>query len=166
MLNYAKSIDCDVLHFPGYKGNILFGYIPKRIRRLPLMTTLHGWTSTGTAFTRMRLYEWLDSLTFSQMDAVVIVNKGMLTHPNLAGRKNVNLLIVNNGINVEEPDKYPCAELKLPSGEQFNIVAVGRLSFEKDFDVLLNAIARVVEGGAAYPSSSLPKEENAANSKI
>ena len=30
ILNYAKSIDCDLLHSHGYKGNILFGLIPKK----------------------------------------------------------------------------------------------------------------------------------------
>ena len=99
ILNYAKSIDCHLLHSHGYKGNILFGFIPKKIRHLPLITTLHGWTSSGTTFSRMRLYEMLDSWSLSRMDAVVLVNEGMLAHPRLAGRNNVNFHIVNNGIS-------------------------------------------------------------------
>ena len=31
ILNYAKSIDCNLLHSHGYKGNILFGFLPKKI---------------------------------------------------------------------------------------------------------------------------------------
>jgi glycosyltransferase involved in cell wall biosynthesis len=147
ILKFAKSMGCDVLHSHGYKGNILFGWIPKSIRHLPLMTTVHGWTSTGTAFTKMRMYEWLDSQTLSQMDAVVLVNKEMLAHPKVVGRKNIKLYVVDNGINIEEPDSYPCEELELQPGNQFNIIAVGRLSLEKGFDVLLNAMGRVVKGG-------------------
>lgn len=147
ILNYAKSIDCSLLHSHGYKGNILFGFIPKKLRNLPLITTLHGWTSTGTTFSRMRLYEWLDSWALCQMNAVVLVNKGMLTHPRLAERKNVKFHIVNNGISVEELDSYPCAELKLRTRGGLNIVAVGRFSPEKGFAVLLKAIARVVDKG-------------------
>jgi glycosyltransferase involved in cell wall biosynthesis len=147
ILNYAKSIDCTLLHSHGYKGNILFGFIPKKFRRLPLVTTLHGWTSAGTTFSRMRLYELLDLWTLSRMDAVVLVNKGMLTNPKLAGRKNIKFHIVNNGISVESPASYPCEELKISSGDGFKIVAVGRLSPEKGFDVLLKAIGRVVDKG-------------------
>ncbi|MFT5728837.1 MAG: glycosyltransferase involved in cell wall biosynthesis [Desulforhopalus sp.] len=147
ILNFAKSIHCDLLHSHGYKGNILFGFIPKKIRRLPLITTLHGWTSSGASFSRMHLYELLDSWALSRMDAVVLVNKGMLAHSRLAGRDNIKFHIVNNGINVEEPESYPCAELKLRQVRDANIVAVGRLSPEKGFNVLLKAIARVVENG-------------------
>ena len=114
---------------------------------MPLITTLHGWTSAGTTFSRMHLYEMLDSWSLSRIDAVVLVNEGMLAHPRLAERNNVNFHIVNNGIGIEVPDSYPCKDLKLRPGESCNIVAVGRLSPEKGFDVLLKAIARVVEDG-------------------
>jgi glycosyltransferase involved in cell wall biosynthesis len=147
ILQYAKSTDCALLHSHGYRGNILFGFIPQSIRRLPLITTVHGWTSTGTTFTRMRLYEWLDSLTLSRMDAVVLVNKGMLAHPKIGGRKTVNFHVINNGISVDEPDTCPCDALKFLSATGLKIVAVGRFSPEKGFDVLLKALAHVVESG-------------------
>ena len=95
----------------------------------------------------MHLYEMLDSWSLSRIDAVVLVNQGMLAHPRLAERNNVNFHTVNNGISVEVPAASPCKELKLRQGEGCNIVAVGRLSPEKGFDVLLKAIARVVEDG-------------------
>ncbi|MGB3209617.1 MAG: glycosyltransferase [Desulforhopalus sp.] len=145
ILNYAKSIDCALLHSHGYKGNILFGCIPRKILFYPILTTVHGWTSTRTTFSRMRLYEWLDSWILPRLDAVVLVNQAMLTHPRLVGRKNIKYYVVNNGINIDKPATYPCGELGLASRERFNIVAVGRLSLEKGFDVLLNAIARVVK---------------------
>ena len=115
--------------------------------RLPLVTTLHGWTSSGTTFSRMHLYEMLDSWALSRIDAVVLVNQGMLAHPRLAERNNVKFHIVNNGISVEVPSSFPCKELNLRPGEGCNIVAVGRLSHEKGFDVLLKAIAHVVADG-------------------
>ncbi len=147
ILKYAKAKNCDLLHSHGYKGNILFGYIPKRIRILPLITTVHGWTSTGTAFSLMRLYEWLDSLTLFRMDAVVLVNKNMLSHPNLIGKKKVRLHIVDNGIVEKEPVAYPRENLQLKQDRGLNLVAVGRLSPEKGFDVLLKSLARVGERG-------------------
>ena len=77
----------------------------------------------------------------------MLVNEGMLAHPRLAERNNVNFHIVNNGIGIEVPDFYPFEDLKLQSGQCCNIVAVGRLSPEKGFDVILKAIARVAEDG-------------------
>ncbi len=147
ILNYAKSKDCALLHSHGYKGNILFGFLPKRLRRLPLVTTLHGWTTAGTPFSRMHLYELMDFWTLSRMDAVILVDKGMLTHPRLMTNKKNQFHVINNGISAEAPNAYPCDKLKLHFSESFKIVAVGRLSPEKGFDVLLKAIARVIEDG-------------------
>ena len=81
------------------------------------------------------------------MDAVVLVNEGMLAHPRLARRNHIKFHIVNNGISLEEPESYPCADLNLSKNSILNIVAVGRLSPEKGFDVLFRAIALAVEKG-------------------
>ncbi len=147
ILKFAKSIDCDLLHSHGFKGNILFGYIPKKSRCLPLITTLHGWTSAGRPFSRMHLYELLDSWTLPRLDAVVLVNEGMLSHPRLAGRDNVRYHIVNNGISLNAPESFPCGDLQLNCTTNLNIIAVGRLSPEKGFEVLIKAIARVLDNG-------------------
>ena len=147
ILKYAMSSGCDLLHSHGYKGNILLGIIPKKLRRLPLITTIHGWTSTGTSFTRMRLYEWFDAWLLPQMDAVVLVSQSMLENSRLAGKKNAKLYIVNNGISMKKPVPYCCEELPIRRNSGVNIVAVGRLSPEKGFDVLLKAMALVNEDG-------------------
>lgn len=147
ILTWAKSKRCDLLHSHGYKGNILFGFLPKRVRQLPLITTVHGWTSTQSTYTRMRLYEWLDRLVLPIMDGVVLVNRGMLSHPRLAARKNISLHVVNNGISTKKPEPYPCEQLKNQADSTLHLVAVGRLSPEKGFDVLLQAMARVRDRG-------------------
>ncbi len=146
IINYARSHKCELLHSHGYKGNILLGCIPKRFCQLPLISTVHGWTSIGDTFSRMHLYEWFDSRILSRMDAVVLVNKGMLTHPKLSNIKNT-FHIINNGISTEHPDDYPCEDIIIRQGKDLKIVAVGRLSPEKGFDILLKALALVAEEG-------------------
>jgi glycosyltransferase involved in cell wall biosynthesis len=147
IMKYTNSMNFDIVPPHGYKGNILLGFISKRFRRFPIIATIHGWVSTGTQFSRMRVYEWLDSLVLPQIDGVVLVNKGMLKHPKLDRRKNIKLYIVNNGIGIQQPVQYPCELLKLSPPVGLNIVAVGRLSIEKGFDILLKALALVIKKG-------------------
>ena len=60
IMRFARGERAELLHSHGYKGNILFGFLPRFVRRMPMVTTLHGWTWSG-GMTRMLLYEWLDS---------------------------------------------------------------------------------------------------------
>ena len=71
IVKYAQGNQVDVLHSHGYKGNILLGLLPRRIRRLPIVTSVHGWTSTSR-FSKMWFYECLDSQSLSFLDQVVL----------------------------------------------------------------------------------------------
>jgi glycosyltransferase involved in cell wall biosynthesis len=97
ILNYAHQEGFDILHTHGYKGNILFGFMPEIIRRLPIVSTLHGYTSVE-GLSRMRIYEWLDARSLKYFDAVVLVNKALRNHPKLRMLKGVRFHVVNNGI--------------------------------------------------------------------
>lgn len=142
VLRHARRHGFEILHSHGYKGNILFGMLPKGIRRLPLVATLHGWTSTR-GWSRIKVYEWLDSLSLRFIDRIVLVNRGMLSHPRLRKYGEKRFRIVNNGI-APFPDSLPAAIS--PSIEDFCkqgyiIGALGRLSPEKGFAYLLDALA-------------------------
>lgn len=148
VLQYAQAIGCNLLHSHGYKGNILFGFMPKMVRRLPLITTVHGWTSTSGLY-RIRIYEWLDAISLRYMDAVVLVNRGMLQHPKFGNFDSGNVHVINNGIAIKkEKNDIPCDIHKWLTGAGVKIVAVGRLSPEKGFANLLEAMSIVVKQGA------------------
>ena len=53
---FARREGFDLLHSHGYKSNILLGFIPKRLRGIPLVSTIHGWTSTQR-FSKIGLYD-------------------------------------------------------------------------------------------------------------
>jgi glycosyltransferase involved in cell wall biosynthesis len=152
VLRYARQNRFDLLHSHGYKGNILFGFIPGKIRRLPMVNTVHGWTWTG-GMTRMMIYEWLDSMSLAFMDRVVLVNEAMKDHARLRKRSRLAVEVVANGIPVESlPDsRADKMELNLEildfCREGYTIGAIGRLSQEKGFDVLLEAVAGLVTEG-------------------
>ena len=143
ILRFARKEGVEILHSHGYKGNILFGLMPKNFRRIRMVTTLHGWTWTG-GWNRMRFYECLDRLSLCCIDRVVGVNKAMRSKVKLN-----NFHVVNNGI--APLDKTLGSGVSLDpqilafcrSGH--TIGAIGRLSPEKGFDILLDAVYAVAK---------------------
>jgi len=101
ILRFAHQEGFNLMHSHGYKGNILFGFLPKKIRKIPLVATLHGWTSTNS-FTRMKLYEWLDLLSLKYIDAVILVSQAMKSHPRLKNLSSVNFHVIPNGIPISD----------------------------------------------------------------
>jgi glycosyltransferase involved in cell wall biosynthesis len=152
VLRFAWAEHVDVLHSHGYKGNILFGFIPRALRKIPMVSTLHGWTWSG-GFSRMLLYEWFDSLSFSCIDRVILVNAAMKDHPRLKNRHGLSLEVVPNGIPVhadvpsDTPDSLNQTILDF-CRRSFTIGAIGRLSPEKGFLLLIEVVAALVARGA------------------
>ncbi|MCK4828524.1 glycosyltransferase, partial [bacterium] len=113
----------------------------------------HGWTSTK-GLTKNRIYEWLDTLSFKFIDAVVLVNKGMLNSPKLKNRKGINIHIVNNGIPI--PDNTVTQfndstnqpfdkEIEDFCSKAFTIGSIGRLSSEKGYGYLIEALSLLIK---------------------
>ena len=46
LVRAAHNEMIDLFHSHGYKGDILLGSVPRRFRKIPVVRTLHGWTST------------------------------------------------------------------------------------------------------------------------
>jgi glycosyltransferase involved in cell wall biosynthesis len=147
MIRYAQSVGADLFHSHGYKGNILLGLMPFRVRKIPVISTIHGWTSTG-GLTRLKLYEWLDRLSFHFIDRVVLVSEAMKKHPRLQ-RRRLRFDVVENGIS---PTHGPSpAQSRLNStvvgfcSGHTVVGAIGRLSEEKGWAFLLDAAAGLAE---------------------
>lgn len=151
VLDFARAQQVSVLHSHGYKGNILFGTMPCWLRRLPMVATVHGWTWAG-GISRMMVYEWLDSLCLRRADAVVVVNEAMTSHPRLRSIRPHRLHTINNGIPQRDTlDQASRPKLPQPILDFVSqgtcIVALGRLSAEKGFDILFKAVAGLVLEG-------------------
>ncbi len=148
LLRYCHAGNFDLIHSHGYKCNILLGPLPRFIRKKPVLSTVHGWTST-TGFTKMRVYEWLDALSLRFVDGVVLVNKGMLQNSKIARLNSNKRFVVDNGIPVTPPDtsKLELLDPKIVEFCQngFVIGSIGRYSVEKGFDILLKAFSRVLD---------------------
>lgn len=152
VLRYAMKQGVNILHSHGYKGNILFGFIPLKFRKLPMLSTLHGYTSLS-GFSRMRVYESLDLISHRHIEQIVLVNEGMLTHPKLKNRKGIKYQVINNGIPVfEENEKETKPQHsgvleKFCEKRKFIVGSIGRLSTEKGYNFLIEALSIVRKKG-------------------
>jgi len=151
VLRFARNERADLLHSHGYKGNILFGFLPRFVRRIPVVSTLHGWTWSG-GMTRMRIYEWLDSQSLTFVDRVITVSSSMKEHPRLKNRRGLAIDVVPNGIPLNSHDSSKDADDLNQNiinfcRQGFTIGAIGRLSPEKDFEALLRVASILTAQG-------------------
>lgn len=140
ILRYVRSNGIDILHSHGYKADILFGFLPRKIRGVPTVSTLHGWTST-VRFSKMAFYEYLDSVSLSNLDAVCLVNRKMFDHPRLRSLRD-RLHVIPNGVpSLDATGPVPDDYINHFCSEGFIVCSVGRLSREKGYDQLIRAFS-------------------------
>ena len=145
LLHGVKAEGFDLVHTHGYKANSLISGIPGRRRGLPAVATLHGWTATRR-WSRMGLYELIERFALRQADAVVAVSEAMVEKWKLKAKYGGRLRVIHNGI--PPPVLPPGTEAEREKLRHFiagrpSVFAAGRLSWEKGFDVLLEAMARL-----------------------
>lgn len=131
----AKQDNVNIFHSHGYKGNILFGLMPKFIRKIPIISTLHGWI-VGNRFSRKTIYVWLDKLSIRNMDYVITVNQRMQAFLPESMKNKGKVTTIENGISsdVNKVEIRNAEDLikKLPQ-TRYTIGSIGRLSKEKGF---------------------------------
>lgn len=150
LFNLAQKENALLLHSHGYKTNILLGLLPFGWRKIPLVTTLHGWTSTGK-INRMMLYEWLDAVSLRFIDRVILVNYQMQEHQRLKKLKKYKVKSIENGLDisaVEMSSKIALeGSLRDFIEKKFTIVGVGRFSREKNFSDLVDTVSTLIKDG-------------------
>lgn len=145
ILRFAKSEGFDILHLHGYKSDILMGFIPKVIRKLPVVSTVHGWTSVNR-FSKLWVYEALDGISLRCMDAVCLVADSMREHPRVRKLNRHNLYIVRNGISsLDEEILPPKDEISAFCQGGYTLISIGRLTKEKGHSDLILAFSYFVK---------------------
>jgi glycosyltransferase involved in cell wall biosynthesis len=152
IIGYAHSSSIDLIHSHSYKSDILLGSLPKKNIKVPIITTVHGWTSVKK-FRKMWFYMVLAKLSHFRMNAIVRVNNvkdsGLLSW--FLNKYKKNSFIVENGIPLlpfeNELDEFQNDKILKFCKGYFCICAIGRLSEEKGFNYLIGAIELLVKSG-------------------
>lgn len=143
LLQRLKSENVQLLHSHGYKFNILLGLFSKKRLGLPSVSTVHGYVKAKFP-NKMWIYEILDRVFIRRMDRIILVSSSMLKIPAFSDSKKV--LVINNGIP-ELPENESCEHKSISS--PLKILAIGRLSKEKGFNYLINAVAELNRSGSS-----------------
>jgi glycosyltransferase involved in cell wall biosynthesis len=139
IMRIAEKQEVSIIHSHGYKGNILIGSIPRFMRKMPVMSTVHGWTSVRK-FTKIGLYVLLDRFFLRRMDAIVNVSPATKMR---IGKGET--FVVENGIpplKFVDPDSKAEADSFLFEfcREGFILGTISRLSAEKGINYLIEAV--------------------------
>jgi glycosyltransferase involved in cell wall biosynthesis len=136
-----------IWHGHDYKSNAL-GLLVRRFWPMRLVTTVHGWVRNTR---RTPLYYWLDRLSLRRYEKVVCVSEDLRERCLECGVPPERCSLIENAIDTAQfARRWATAQAKerlgVPAGRLL-IGAVGRLSAEKGFDLLIRTAGRLLKQG-------------------
>lgn len=136
-----RTIENPILHTVGYKAHIHALVAGRKLAKT--VTTIHGWLVRPEL--KERFYEWLEVRALRHDDAVVCLTSFYEQQLLSAGIRSEHLHRIPTGLR---PDQLPALEeAKRWPTAPFTIALIGRLSWEKNHDLLLRAAVRLRDAG-------------------
>lgn len=137
-----------IWHGHDYKSN-LYGLLLRPLCNFRLVTTVHGWVQKTD---KTPLYWAVDRWSLKRYERVVAVSQDLYAACADIGVSPERLSLIENGIDIEAwkrrgPARDSILRAGVPQG-RLVVGAVGRLSDEKGFDLLIQAVSSAVFRGA------------------
>lgn len=139
LLRICKQRGVTVWHGHDYKSN-LYGVLLARLHRMQLVTTVHGWVKHTS---RTPLYYAVDRWCLKRYQQVLAVSADLERRCLELGVRRDRLALVENAIDTETFRRRTARS----GAGRLRIGAVGRLSEEKGFELLIEALERLVAAG-------------------
>lgn len=133
-----RRVGGTILHSTGYKADI-HGLFAARALKVPQVSTVHGWLFRPDI--KERFYAWLNVRAFKCCARVIALTS---YYENLLRTEGVpNVVRIPTGMAVETPSPKP-------DGRPFTFGILGRLSWEKNHALLLDAVTELERRGVSY----------------
>jgi glycosyltransferase involved in cell wall biosynthesis len=147
MLRLCRQHKVDIWHAHDYKTNLL-GIILRRLYPMRLVTTTHGWVEYTR---RTKFYYRFDRWSLPRYEKVICVSDDLVKVCRDLGVTEDRCCLIENAIDDEQFLRSTSVEsAKVRAGwntQRLLIGAVGRLSSEKAFDILIRAVHDLVRRG-------------------
>jgi len=147
LLHICRRERVAIWHGHDYKSNVL-GLLVRRFWPMRLVTTVHGWVKHTR---RTPLYYKLDELSLPRYESVICVSEDLQARCRACRVPAERCVLIENGIDTEQfTRRVPRAQAKKSLGvppDRALLGAVGRLSQEKGFDLLIRAARQLVDSG-------------------
>jgi glycosyltransferase involved in cell wall biosynthesis len=147
LLKLCRNKKVTIWHGHDYKSNAI-GLLLRLFHRMHLVTTVHGWVRHTK---RTPLYYWIDRLSLRFYKKIVCVSEDLLQACVASGVPPAKCRLILNAIDtITYAPASDCnssrERLGIPA-DRFLIGSVGRLSIEKGYNFLIDAVDRLIKDG-------------------